>query len=224
MNTTYGPVGNWCWVAETKNTPSWGIPVWFWVSYYAWVWMCVLIMIGLLISVSQKQFHSVKSKEAMMSIVKKVYLYPIIVVICWGPPCISDSMSQLFGIYNPAFGTATVIIACMQGFLTTIVYFWKEKEAQKVIMITLGLSQAAIYELHSTMHSLTSRSEAESTLSRPPVLTSLPALLEAGPSDNKVIAFESKEDPYPPYQDLANTVVPFFELPVITGEADTTSC
>jgi hypothetical protein len=82
VNTTYGPVGNWCWVSETKNTPSWGIPVWFWISYYAWVWLCVLTMVGLLISVSRNKFHSSKSKEAMMAIVNKIYLYPIIVVVC----------------------------------------------------------------------------------------------------------------------------------------------
>jgi hypothetical protein len=136
-------------------------------------------------------------------------------------------MSELFGVYDLTFGTVTVITACMQGFLTAIVYFWKEKEAQKIIMIALGMSQAAIHDINSTIHSLTLRSEEESTLTRSRVQVNvpvpLPALLESGLSDNKMIAYESKDDSNPSEKDPTNTVVPFYELPVVTGEAVSTS-
>lgn len=52
-NTTYGPPEGegWCWIVATESSPEWAEPLWFWLSFYLWIWGSVVVMGFLLLAI-----------------------------------------------------------------------------------------------------------------------------------------------------------------------------
>ena len=140
INSTYGNVGNWCWVINTNKTPSWGTMFWFWFSFYGWVWFSCLFMLALLTEI--KYFNAKKeAKSAVRSrgsgtlkkIISTLNLYPLVILFSWGPACVSDTMSQMFGVYYITFGGIGSICACSQGILTALIFWMRNDEIKKLM-------------------------------------------------------------------------------------------
>jgi len=138
INTTYGNAGNWCWVVETKHTPSWGYMFWFWFSFYGWVWWGLLSMSVFLISTYVKASTStaVNTKKSLRHIISKLEFYPVIIAFSWGIACISDTEAELGGGVNSEFSYATSIFACMQGVCTALVFWLRDEDMRKYVTTT----------------------------------------------------------------------------------------
>lgn len=137
INSTYGNVGNWCWVVDTSHTPPWGAAVWFWVSFYGWVWLGLLMMVFILANikyVSMKRNADVGKNHAKLDrVIHTLNLFPIIIFFSWAPACASDTMLILFNVYNLNFGAVTLLMACTQGFLTAIVFWTRNDEPLRLL-------------------------------------------------------------------------------------------
>ena len=134
INSTYGNVGNWCWVVDTGRTPPWGGMFWFWFSFYGWVWFGLIVMLGILgeIHYTIQQKHATFTVQSLQKIVSTLNLFPVIILISWGPACVSDTIWQMFNQYNPIFGVVGTICACSQGLLTAILFWARNKEVRKL--------------------------------------------------------------------------------------------
>jgi len=128
INSTYGaPDGiNWCWVVSTPSSPYWAPLFWYWMSFYAWIWLGFVIDVSMIVALI---FQFMRLAPSTLNKVRKAFRtragYPFIVLICWGGSAVTDFLTY----QNPSFklscrvGTFVVVLECSSGFLSSI-YFW----------------------------------------------------------------------------------------------------
>jgi hypothetical protein len=134
INSTYGNVGNWCWIINTRRTPPWGETFWFWFSFYAWVWFGLIAMVYILADL--KYFTANKpllSKAKLDKVIHTLNLFPLVIFFSWAPVCCSDTMLILFDRYNGTFGYLTLLTACCQGALTAVIFWTRNEEIQRLL-------------------------------------------------------------------------------------------
>jgi hypothetical protein len=167
INSTYGNVGNWCWVVDTKHTPPWGGMFWFWFSFYGWVWLGFFLMAGILANIhfTIQQKKATFTVQSLRKIVSTLNLFPLMILIAWGPACVSDTIWQMFDRYNSPFGVVGTICACSQGLLTSILFWTRNKEVRKLTPLFFKLDapiSSEQRELRSDMRSTLSSSDLNS--------------------------------------------------------------
>ena len=129
--STYGCVDDepcWCFVKDTKDSPDWAMTVWYVVSFYMWIWACLLLNVGLLVYsfVSVKTISHEVYKEKIQDLLVKLLGYPIVVIVCWTCPTIYDLILVLNPEYyimtNDIYLNLSFILPCFQGLLATLVF------------------------------------------------------------------------------------------------------
>jgi hypothetical protein len=128
-NATYGAPGGlgWCWVVPTVGTPDWAMQVWFWLSYYAWLWLTFVIIVVYLCVITYKlQSIMAKTREAFVPMFKKLFGYPIIIFISWFPVTCADfgQYSDPSLVYPDYVQQLTSTAACLMGVLSTVLFFY----------------------------------------------------------------------------------------------------
>ena len=139
INATYGspvydddllPYG-YCWVVEDDRTPSWGLAFWGWFSYYAWVWLClaiIFIMYARLLKRLSGNKIPKNTKEALMGVIAKLRMYPLIIVLSWLWPCITDVREELLA--NSVSEFISFLLPCLQGAFTGLAFFVGNEDAR----------------------------------------------------------------------------------------------
>jgi len=128
INSTYGSPDeqDWCWVVSTSNSPSWAPLFWYWMSFYAWMWMGFIVDVSMIIALIFQFEHLAPST---LNRVRKAFRtcagYPFILLVCWGGSAVTDFLTY----QNPNFelncfvDTFVAVMDCSLGFLSSI-YFW----------------------------------------------------------------------------------------------------
>jgi hypothetical protein len=93
VNSTYGSEDpDWCWVIDTSFSPDWAPLVWYWISYYLWIWSSFVAIVVLFIMMRRRYTQELpleiqtRFKKAM----RGLQGYPLIIFFCWLPATVSD--------------------------------------------------------------------------------------------------------------------------------------
>jgi hypothetical protein len=188
INATYGNMGNWCWVISTKNTPVWAEVFWFWFSFYGWIWLGNIIMLTCLglTRYKSRKTSNIKTQNALLQIIQKLELYPIVLFLTTGLLCISDTLAILFNQQNQMFIESTLILACLQGFLVALIFWFRDDEALNLVKKRLGYPDRGItvYAEDSKKRSEIANSGYIVSIQVKPVLSLSTQLTENGTTTN----------------------------------------
>lgn len=118
---------NWCFVADRSDSPKWGEIVWFVLSFYGWIWLAMLFNIVFVVAIVYRFYQMQDVPDRVVSTIRKLLLYPIIISFCWSMSTFTDLYSTVYdGTFSSSFyivdGVAT-ILAVSQGFLFAVVFF-----------------------------------------------------------------------------------------------------
>lgn len=118
---------NWCFVADRSDSPKWGEIVWFVLSFYGWIWLAMLFNIVFVVAIVYRFYQMQDVPDRVVSTIRKLLLYPIIISFCWSMSTFTDLYSTVYtGEFSSSFyivdGVAT-ILAVSQGFLFAVVFF-----------------------------------------------------------------------------------------------------
>lgn len=140
INSTYGAQGgdNWCFVVPLQNrTGSLSSTtmkvVWFYAAFYAHLLLCVAGMTAMAMAIRVKINSQVLIGARTMSTLEKTYRklkwYPIVVIVCWTPECIDDTLQVELGDYpgNKIVDGIAAPLACCQGLFAAII-FWSTRD------------------------------------------------------------------------------------------------
>lgn len=114
VNDTYTNYDGWCF---TKKL------VWIYLSFYAWLMLCVLIMIMLVISmlIKIRSLGQLSEVPVISSAIQKLILYPIVYITAWVPAYLVDiSGGENNKVVANVFG---VLLPCLQGFFLSVIFF-----------------------------------------------------------------------------------------------------
>jgi hypothetical protein len=135
INTSYGVDGapyGWCWLKPHRNNPWWMMTVWYWATYYIWMWPLLIGSFIILGFVQWRKSYTDLSDtgKRVSEIIRKLYLYPLVMTFCWAFTTVIDSTvsylapNQYYSI--PGIETMDYfadVLPCCQGFLFSVV-FW----------------------------------------------------------------------------------------------------
>ena len=162
MNTRYGaPNGiGWCWVVPTSSSPSWALPVWYWFSFYFWALLGFVTMVYFYVRMRIKIRSFDRTYQAsVIKTVDSVKYYPAIILVCWFLTSLYD-----FGlIANETYQTVELGISCLQGFFTSLLFFYTNGDARSA-WYHLWLTGKFIES--SGNHSSNRRAEVSSAVAR----------------------------------------------------------
>ena len=98
INVTYGNPGDdapygYCWITALSNSPPWAVEFWNWESFYFWIWGGLGVFVSLFVLI-MKDIHNVaeNTRETLMKVIRKLRVYPIIIVCCWVFTCVTVSV------------------------------------------------------------------------------------------------------------------------------------
>ena len=140
----YGAVGgvNWCFIQDRADSPSWGRTFWTFMSFYAWIALCLIIII---IIISLVSHHAMKLHAATRHIsistkrtsgVNKLWLYPVVILLCWLVPAFTDIYETLVISPYPLQAqadAAALVIPLTQGFFTSVIFLASTSIVKKKI-------------------------------------------------------------------------------------------
>ena len=158
-NATYGAPGGlgWCWVVPTASTPKWAMKLWFWLSYYIWLWLTFAVIVVYFGLIALK-LTSVRAETATQFrvIFYKMLGYPIIIFVSWFPSTCSD-----FGLYEhpgqvfaPWYNNLTAVTACLMGALSSILFWYTNLGLANewLRLANAGFSLTQYHQLMSSGH------------------------------------------------------------------------
>ena len=120
---SFSPYG-YCWVVEDSRTPSWGLEFWGWFSFYAWVWASVGLIFVLYIIIAKRLMSDQipqSTRVALISVIKKLWIFPIIIIVCWLLTCTTDVVVSLQSIDTVNF--LSFLLPGLQGAFTGITFY-----------------------------------------------------------------------------------------------------
>mmetsp|Transcript_6189 Transcript_6189/g.10345 ORF Transcript_6189/g.10345 Transcript_6189/m.10345 type:complete len:411 (-) Transcript_6189:147-1379(-) len=122
--------GTWCFVANDSRSPSWSELFWWVAAFYFWLWAALTYSVYSLTSVALKLRKLKRIPPVISQTVRKLVLYPIVTMLCWGPNIVVNTYAFIegarFDFSSPIWRTAILIaIWCTtsQGFLNSCVFF-----------------------------------------------------------------------------------------------------
>ena len=129
--STYGAPGGmgWCWVvSKDDNPPSWEPQLWYWLSFYLYVWATMIFILAVSLRII---FHlrspdiKEKTRDQFFQVFYKLLGYPAIIFICWLPSTVSDYIQNVNpdAILPDEFLVSTTSLDCLMGALSGF-YFW----------------------------------------------------------------------------------------------------
>jgi hypothetical protein len=118
---------NWCFVAKTSDSPDWSQLFWFIFAFYGWIWLAMICNVVFISGILYRFYQMQEVPERVVGTIRKLLLYPIIIVFCWSIITFTDLYSTVrTGSKSTGFylvdGIAT-ILAVSQGFFFALVFF-----------------------------------------------------------------------------------------------------
>lgn len=125
----------WCFIADRKNSPAWGLVTWEWMSFYTWIWLTIFANTTMLVMIHVKLreilrtgITAAEEAKKLVTKVNKLVYYPIILMVCWAPSTVIDMISNV-SVPNESdrgfmMGTRlSTVLACSQGWLLAVTFF-----------------------------------------------------------------------------------------------------
>lgn len=130
----------WCVLTRRGNNAAWLTQFWSYVAFFVWLFMCIGLMIVWQCLISY-HFRNSPMKEVVRRTYDKVYLYPVVMIVCWvlNYYCVDlhsrdagktlNAMSMLFGISNGIFSALIFMFKSEEARRRWKAYFYPPKEA-----------------------------------------------------------------------------------------------
>jgi disulfide bond formation protein DsbB len=140
---TYGEADDnsgWCFIAERPDSPSYGVLLWVILSFYLWVWLSILFITVVLLRTGYHLYELNPVPPPVYNVYYKLGLYPLVLILCWLPASLDDTLAAVFGGYS--FPGSIVLNVCanvlppLQGFLLSVIFFSSNK-AVRLLWINL---------------------------------------------------------------------------------------
>lgn len=119
---------DWCFISSTlPGYPQWTQLFWELLSFYIWMWLCIIAMTVLLILVLFKRRSMRSVPAAVESSIWKLFWYPLIVCMCWIIPSYTDIYANVqpdapVTLSSERLQIASSVIPILQGLLTATVF------------------------------------------------------------------------------------------------------
>ena len=164
INSSYGATDRleWCFVVSLPETQYWAPELWYWLSFYIWVWIAFFAIFILVVMILFK-LKSIKNetRKRFETFLIQLVGYPIIILICWLPSSISDLQQYTNHdlVVNESLDHSTTVLSCLMGLLSTI-YFWIVEKNVRVLWSQKGFSSFSSSFLSSFLSSSRKSSSA----------------------------------------------------------------
>lgn len=133
----------WCVLTQRGNNWSWLTQFWSYVAFFGWLFVCIALMIAWQVMISY-QFRDSPMQAVVRRTYDKVYLYPVVMIVCWVLNYWCDdvrnkdageflnALSMLFGISN--------------GVFSALIFMFKSEEARRRWKLFFNPPKAANYD------------------------------------------------------------------------------
>uniref|UniRef100_A0A7S3H526 G-protein coupled receptors family 2 profile 2 domain-containing protein n=1 Tax=Spumella elongata TaxID=89044 RepID=A0A7S3H526_9STRA len=130
----------WCVLTRREDNPPWLTLFWSYIAFFLWLFLCIVLMIFWQIRISYK-FRDSPMKAVVKRTYDKVYLYPVVMVVCWvlnywcdaldahGAGESLNALSMLFGISNGIFSAMIFMFKSEEARRRWKVYFYPPKQS-----------------------------------------------------------------------------------------------
>ena len=152
INCTYAPplypIPSWCFLTSTLSTPNCtdlSLEIYFWLSFYAWVWLGFFVILIILTLVVRYISASDSSRTNITKTIKLVIGYPVILCLTWIMNTVHDFVSYYFPtvdtfVVTNEFYIVGSVLSTLMGFIsilffictdTNISFMWKLLRSNK---------------------------------------------------------------------------------------------
>lgn len=115
-----------CSITQRQSSPQYGLLLWEILAFYLWLWLSVVIIVFLYIRIGFRLYQMDVVSVAMSKAVLNIFLYPLILIICWAV----NTYLVLAVIIDPDTPKAApvwlhiaVVLPALQGAFSAIVFF-----------------------------------------------------------------------------------------------------
>lgn len=129
---TYGNAAGgsgWCFIGKRESSPSWGVEFWEIMSYYLWLWLCIVTItifyIRIIMRVYAMGLNSTSKTTARN--LKRFTVYPLILIVCWLVNTVQNISAQGG---NNSRGFAAVL-PTLEGFLNFLAFYFTNRKIRK---------------------------------------------------------------------------------------------
>ena len=111
----------WCVLTRRGHNPIWLTQFWSYIAFFGWLFVCIVMMIVWQVLIT-RHFRNSAMKDVVRRTYDKVYLYPVVMIICWVLNYWCDdvhardsgeslnALSMLFGISNGIFSALIFLV------------------------------------------------------------------------------------------------------------------
>lgn len=116
-----------CVYVHRDGTARWLVLFWAYTTFFFWLFLCIALMIGWQIA-AYIRFRNTAMKDVIKRTYDRVYLYPIVMVACWGLAFFCNALATHPGtlVYQ-----LNIVFAASDGILTAIIFMVKSEEARR---------------------------------------------------------------------------------------------
>jgi hypothetical protein len=130
----------WCVLTRRNHNPLWLTQFWSYVAFFGWLFVCIAMMIIWQCLISY-HFKDSPMQAIVRRTYDKVYLYPVVMIICWVLNYWCDdihsedagktlnALSMLFGIANGIFSALIFMFKSEEARRRWNAYFFPPKQA-----------------------------------------------------------------------------------------------
>ena len=141
------PREQWCFLQAPSTTPFWLQQFVSFGMYWAWLFLCVVLMSfwGVVVYVRLYRGRQARSADIIRRMYDKVWLYPLIIGSCWVTNFLVDGTATQDSVLLAFF---SMLAGTINGLLTAILFFWKSDEARyrwKSLLTKNDLSVELLY-------------------------------------------------------------------------------
>ncbi|KAJ1440522.1 hypothetical protein B484DRAFT_443427 [Ochromonadaceae sp. CCMP2298] len=130
ITNNYGSPDNskqWCQMVRRGQNPIWLTVFWSYASFFAWLFICILLMLVWMVRIWQKYRHSMM-KDVIRKTYDRLYLYPLVMCLCWG---LNFACVEVTPNPSDEMVAFSMICGISDGIITSLIFAIKSEEAQK---------------------------------------------------------------------------------------------
>lgn len=123
-----GPTqSQWCLLVPRAGYPRWWATFWAFCSFFAWLFILSGLMFAWHIIIRIK-FRNSPMIDVIKRTYDKVYLYPVVMVLCWSLNFVCDMID--FRENDSTFTAISMLCGVSNGILSAMIFLWKSEEAR----------------------------------------------------------------------------------------------
>lgn len=116
-----------CVYVRRKGTAKWLVTFWGYTTFFGWLFLCVFLMLAWQLVIVMKYRNS-PMKGIISRTYNKVYLYPIVMIVCWTLSFWCNALSRDDG---ELLYTLNVVFGISNGVLDSLIFLFKSEEARR---------------------------------------------------------------------------------------------